>query len=409
MNNLAQITSVDNLNDDQRLKALAQYKISYSETSARFDELAILSTFIFSAPYAFISFIDNKKQWLKSSISLPFQEIELKDSFCLDLINSEHTSVILIEDALNHPRFKENPMVKGFPHIRFFISIPVFAPNGAVIGSVAVLDSKPRTATIEQISNFKSISSQVSSQLELLKSNDDLKKMMAQLAKLSDLGIYAATIAHEINTPLTTLTNQTELLELKIQSNMVSLDVMKKFVESFDRNIKRITRIVGGLKNLTRNSSDDPFESTLVNAIFNDISELCSKMITDKNISLSFDCQPNNYLNCRSSQIAQVLVNLVNNAVDAIEHLPVQWIKVGCMSTEDHTFLTVTDSGNGIPKEVSDKMFSQFFTTKEPGKGTGIGLTISTQIIKDHNGEMYIDNTNKNTKFVIKLPKKTTK
>ena len=405
MSNLASVIE-NKIYDPQRLKALGQYKILYSENCSRFDDLAMLATFIFSAPYAFISFIDNKKQWLKSSISLPFQEIELQDSFCLDLITEAYTSAIVVENTLDHPKFKNNPMVIGSPHIRFFISIPVFSSNGEIIGSIAVLDSKPREATVEQIANLKTISSQASSQLELLKMNEDLKNVMQQVAKLSDLGVYAATIAHEINTPLTTLTNQTELLSLKVESNSVTTDSLKKFIDSFSRNTMRISRIVSGLKKLTRNGSEDPFEDVLVNTIFNDISELCQKKIADKNITLSFDCPPGVNLSCRPSQIIQVLVNLINNAVDAIEDLPVKWLKVGCSVTGSDTFITVIDSGNGIPKDVRDKMFSQFFTTKESGKGTGIGLTISSEIVKSHGGEFNIDSNHPNTKFVLKFPKK---
>jgi signal transduction histidine kinase len=391
--------------EHKRLKTLHQYKILDSASSSQFDELAILATFIFSAPYAFISFIDDKKQWLKSSISLPFNEIPLYDSICVDLINENHTSVIAIENILDNPKFKNHPWANKSPNIKLFISVPLIAPNGCVIGSMAVLDTKEKIISPEQIVNLQTLASQVVSQLELMRTNEELRKMMIQVSKLSDLGIYAATIAHEINTPLTILTGQNELLDQKNANRQVTPEVLKKFTQSNERNIQRITKIVAGLKNLTRDGKDDPFESTYVTSIFDDIKELCLKKISEKDVELSFECSPNATLECRHSQISQVLVNLISNASDAIEKLPSKWIKVGCMDTGSEIVLTVTDSGNGIPNEVSDKMFSQFFTTKEAGKGTGIGLTVSAEIMKDHNGEMSIDKKCPNTKFVLKFPK----
>lgn len=390
--------------EDLRLKTLAQYKIQSTEGSAQLDDLAILATSIFSVPYAFISFIDDKKQFLKSSISLPFYEIPLNESICISLINKPNTSAIFVEDVTKDETFKNHPFILKHPFIRFFLTVPLTSPNGCIIGSMAVLDSKERNISCQQIVNLHTLANQVVSQLELNKTNQELQKIMLQLSKLSDLGVYAASIAHEINTPLTILTGQHEILALKVANNQVSADVIKKFTDSIGKNINRITNIVSGLKNITRNSVDDPFEKVYVNQIFTDINELCSQKIRGKNISLDFDCPKNANLECRPSQISQVLINLINNSVDAIEDLPAKWIRVECQVIEKNVCLTVTDSGNGIPTEISNKMFSHFFTTKPIGTGTGIGLTLSSEIAKKHNGEIFVDSNNINTKFVLKIP-----
>lgn len=82
----------------------------------------------------------------------------------------------------------------------------------------------------------------------------------------------------------------------------------------------------------------------------------------------------------------------------------IELLKITCDSTKEYFSIRVQDSGPGIPKEVQEKIFQPFFTTKELGKGTGLGLSISNSIIKDHGGELYIDNDSKNTCFVIKFP-----
>lgn len=108
---------------------------------------------------------------------------------------------------------------------------------------------------------------------------------------------------------------------------------------------------------------------------------------------------------CRPSELSRVFLNLLNNAFDAVANLPEKWIKVDISDSDTCTEISVTDSGHGISKEVSDKMFNPFFTTKETGKGTGLGLSISVAIVQVHNGKMYLDSECPNTRFVVEIPK----
>jgi signal transduction histidine kinase len=407
MNSLNFSSSKEEL-ESKRLKTLAQYKILYTDPSAEFDDLAMMATFLFNAPYAFISFIDDKEQWLKSSFGLPFNTISLQDSFCLSLINRDFTSVLISEDLTKEPKSQTHPLVNGFPYIKSFVSVPITSPNGLIMGSIAVLDNNVRTFTQQQIVSLKTLADQVISKLELMKSNDELRKTTIQLSKLTDLGVYATTIAHEINTPLTIMTSQVDLLTSKLQSGSgTSIDEMKRFVGSCERNVSRISKIVSGLKKITRNGENDPLETVYVSSIFDDIHELCSKKVRDNEINLEFIRSSNNLsIDCRNSQISQVLVNLISNSIDAIKELPSKWIKVNCEESGLDILISVTDSGNGIPDEVSDKMFSHFYSTKAIGQGTGIGLTVATEILKNHKGEIFLDKQNVNTKFVLRIPKK---
>lgn len=100
----------------------------------------------------------------------------------------------------------------------------------------------------------------------------------------------------------------------------------------------------------------------------------------------------------------QVLVNLINNAYDAVCELPERWVKV-CISRDiELVSIAITDSGQGIPLDVVQRIFEPFFTTKEVGKGTGLGLSVSHGIIKRHGGEFWYDMDSPNTRFVIHLP-----
>lgn len=111
-------------------------------------------------------------------------------------------------------------------------------------------------------------------------------------------------------------------------------------------------------------------------------------------------------IECHSIKISQVLLNLLNNAYDAIQNQKEKWIKVEIIERQHEIDLIVTDSGNGIPVSVQKRMMQPFFTTKDIGKGTGLGLSISQGIVTSHHGKINIDNASMNTRFVITLPKR---
>ncbi len=112
-------------------------------------------------------------------------------------------------------------------------------------------------------------------------------------------------------------------------------------------------------------------------------------------------------INCVAEQISQVLLNLLNNAFDAVMDGPPdkrRWVRVDIDLTGENVQLKVTDCGDGISAEVQMKLMQPFFTTKGTGKGTGLGLSISKGIVEKHGGQLFYNRESKNTCFVISLP-----
>jgi C4-dicarboxylate-specific signal transduction histidine kinase len=103
-------------------------------------------------------------------------------------------------------------------------------------------------------------------------------------------------------------------------------------------------------------------------------------------------------------QLIQVVLNLLSNAVDAVENLDQKWIDIKTEVQAGQIYLRVVDSGTGIPDAVVQKLMDLFFSTKEGGKETGLGLSISKKIIEDHNGRLEYELHNGNTSFVVILP-----
>lgn len=238
----------------------------------------------------------------------------------------------------------------------------------------------------------------------------DLEESRAQSiasAKMASLGEMAGGIAHEINSPLASITTLAGQLQELLAEDNVDLTYPKAAAIEIEKTAFRIAKIVNGLKAFSRESSGDPFAPVMVNQIFQDTLAFCAAKFKHHNIELVVDCIPDSLtVECRPSEIAQVILNLLNNARDAVENLRERKVWLIARDFEGQIELSVTDSGNGIPKEVEKKLFQPFFTTKEIGKGTGLGLGISKRIVEAHGGAISLDRQCSNTRFVVSIPKR---
>jgi signal transduction histidine kinase len=229
-------------------------------------------------------------------------------------------------------------------------------------------------------------------------------------AKLSALGEMAGGVAHEINNPLAIIQMRVEQLGRSVKSGKIDPEFALKVVDIISKTTVRISKIVNGLRSFARDGTADPMNNILVQALIADTLSLCHEKFANHGVQIEIfmdnALKKTLDIECRSTEICQVLVNLLNNSYDAIEHLPEKWIHLNVTNIGDYIELSVTDCGSGIPKDIQEKMMNPFFTTKEIGKGTGLGLSISKGIVTSHQGKIFIDNSCKNTKITVILPKK---
>lgn len=227
-------------------------------------------------------------------------------------------------------------------------------------------------------------------------------------AKMATLGEMSSAIAHEINNPLMIILNTAERLRLKLYK-MENIEEAKVEVSNetsrIEKTVERIAKIIRGLKAFSRNANHDPKISCEIHQVINESLDLCRQKLKQDNIQLRLNLplKPLYFLG-RPSQISQVLLNLINNSIDAIKNSTSPWIELQLAQNQDQICLKLIDSGLGISHDVADKMMEPFFTTKEIGKGTGLGLSIAKGLIEDHEGQFYLDRMCPNTCFVINLP-----
>ena len=231
--------------------------------------------------------------------------------------------------------------------------------------------------------------------------------MMVHTSKMSALGEMASGIAHEINNPLLVIKGHCEIMNMSFAETPTNLEAVKKSVAQIDTMSSRIEKIVKGLSSFSRDQSHDPFFPSTLLTIVNDTLTFCEKKFRNKGINLKLPDIPETLnIECRPTQISQVLLNLLNNAYDVVSVLPQPWISIECTTASHCITLSVSNSGPKIPPEIEEKIFQPFFTTKPVGKGTGLGLSISRAIIEDHGGKLCLDHSCENTKFLITLPVK---
>lgn len=223
-----------------------------------------------------------------------------------------------------------------------------------------------------------------------------------QASRLALLGEMAGGIAHEINNPLTIIQLNSNYLELKLKKQN-SLDLFYR-VKTINNTCRRIANIVRSLKSFSKDGSKESSSYFLIEELVTDISSLCRNRSKDLGIDLKFFFEPGARMFGNFTEMGQVLINLINNSIDAVSILPTKWIEISFETLGDKTRITVTDSGEGISDAIADKMMEPFFTTKHIGKGTGLGLSISHGIIKNHSGEFFYNPKSKHTQFIIYLP-----
>ncbi|MBK7962568.1 MAG: GHKL domain-containing protein [Bdellovibrionales bacterium] len=243
------------------------------------------------------------------------------------------------------------------------------------------------------------------SEKDKLKSNAEVR--LRQAEKLSSLGEMAGGIAHEINSPLTLIQGYCCQMQKLLSQEPINQTRANEVISKIENTTVRISKIVRGLKNLSRDGSADPFELGSINELIQDTLSFCNDRIRAQGITLTYSPPTQDlFFEGRATELSQVVLNILNNAVDAIEKFDDKWINISIEDKNPWIEIRLLDCGPGIPPHVVSKLFEPFFTTKGIGKGTGLGLSISATIIKNHHGQLSLDTESKNTCFVIRLPKK---
>lgn len=322
---------------------------------------------------------------------------------------------------------------------------PVRDPQGNILGTQGIFWDVTARKLAEQELERKnrqleeSVKSERQALSALKEAHAELKQAQSQLVqseKLASLGQMVAGVAHEINNPLSFVSNNVAVLQrdqraliglvelygkgdATLKEHQASLHAeIRDFAEQVDlkytldnlhellsrsrEGLKRIQQIVKDLRDFARLDESDLHEVDLNDGIRSTVNIILGAA-KRKQVQLEMELATLPHVTCYPAKINQVVMNLLANAIDASN--PNTKVTVRTRRAGGQVQIEVQDQGSGIPAEIRDRIFDPFFTTKPPGEGTGLGLSISYGIVQAHNGSITVQSEpGKGTTFTVTLP-----
>ncbi|CAN5813386.1 hypothetical protein BH18ACI4_BH18ACI4_25710 [soil metagenome] len=228
-----------------------------------------------------------------------------------------------------------------------------------------------------------------------------LEEQLQQREKLSSIGLLAAGVAHEVNTPLTGVSSYTQML----MGMLPETDPKHALLQKVRRQAERATNIVNNLLNFSRSGSATEFAEVDIRRVLDDTLQLLEPQMRGSRIEIvrAYDPESSKVFG-NSGKLQQIFTNLLLNARDSIPNGGRITISTAA-TTGDALIVEVSDTGMGIAPENVAKIYDPFYTTKGVGRGTGLGLAVSYGIVQEHSGHISVDSTpGRGTTFRITLP-----
>ena len=233
------------------------------------------------------------------------------------------------------------------------------------------------------------------------------KAQMVASARLSALGMMAGNIAHEINNPVGIIhALASDLMDMVKEEGAAPPSMVTRSSARIRETANRIARIVKSLRQISREGSGDKLQPAPIAKILDETLEICGARFKANAVKLQLpENIPELSVHCREVQIAQVLLNLLQNAFDAVvDEQGERWVHLDVEVRDESAVISVTDSGPGVPLELRSRIMEPFFTTKAVGKGTGLGLSLSRNIAEEHGGKLEYSEESGHTRFSLTLP-----
>lgn len=349
-------------NEDERLEALRSYGILDTATEPAFDDITRIASYICDAPIALVSLVDQDRQWFKSEIGLGVREMPIDRSICAHAL-IEH-SFMEIPDTTLDPRAERNPLVTGEPYVRFYAGALLRTPDGLALGTVCVLDTRPRQLTPRQRDVLAALARQVMSQMELRRAlvlSDRLQRNVSRLT---------AVAGHDLKQPLQVMVMAIDRVRGKLSDPRdqerlgYAINAGMRMAEELDRLAEASALQSGyGAPKLTAFPIADVLQS---------IRDTWRMHAEAKGLRLVVAPSSAQVVSDRA-MLRAIIGNLVGNAIKYTDH---GRVLVGCRKRGNAVSVEVLDSGAGIAADQQAPIFDAFHQIDPGGEGLGLGLSI---------------------------------
>lgn len=398
--------------EKDRLAKLIEFNVLDTPEEDDFNDIVKLASQICEVPISLISLVDDTRQWFKAKVGLSANETTREWAFCAHAI--ENNDFLQIKDATKDERFFDNPLVTGSPDIRFYAGYPLRTAENFALGTLCVIDTKPRELNTFQISALETLAKQVIKNLELRLTNKLLAQNLQIIAKQNEELDKAndtkrkliSILSHDLRTPLSNFQNFIYLIE----NNLIDETEQKTILNGVKGGVNATINMMENLLTWTMSQLKDN-TINIINLKPFDIIKLQSRSLKinaeKKGIEIINNIDENQYVKADSGMLEFVLRNLLNNAIKFSENSN---IAINLSSDENYDVITVKDYGIGMNLETKSKMFKWDTENTKLGtnneKGTGLGLLVAKDFMDKMNGLLEFESEEgKGTTFYVKLSK----
>ena len=376
-------------NESQRLKNLSDYHILDSLPEDEYDGITELASYICETPIALVSLIDENRQWFKSCVGLDTNETPRAWAFCAHAILKNEP--LIVPNAKEDERFKDNPLVVNDPKIAFYAGIPLISDEGYPLGTLCVIDQTPRKLSERQLKALIKLATQVCKLLTLRKHESLLHKTnKALLAKNAELEKFSQIAAHDLKSPLHNIQSLSQLLlHEDFCSDKEDMQNMHKLIHS---SAIQLGELIDGI--LAYSKSDHLVEEAKTEVDVNKLLEKVSSMLNS--LGKHEFILPSQALRIKANKSAleQIFINLISNGIKYNDKCNIV-IEIKVEENEDCYNCYVIDNGPGISKEKQAEMFELYTVLQAKDrngkKGNGIGLATVKKLVEGLKGNIAVE------------------
>ena len=390
-------------NEAGRLQSLKQYELLDTADEIGYNDLVVLAASICQTPMAYISLIDEDRQWFKARIGVGYRESDRSQSFCAHAI-LKPDEILIVQDTKLDRRFTDNDFVLSKPNVRFYAGVPLVSADGHALGALAVLDRESRGITVDQVELLRALGRQATALFELRRSKFIIRTQAETLihAESTSSGadktkqVFLSNISHEFRTPINGIVGLSSLL-----ASTPLADKQLQYVKTIEDCANGLLHVLSDILDFAKNEggqSESHLSRIDVIGLVDQLAAMMKPMAVAKQIDFVIDVD--DYFRQRlmgdELRIKQIHANLIGNALKFTQRGSVE-VRVGRVAETPEAAVIrfmVRDTGIGIPRNMQSRIFEEF-TQVEQGPernygGTGLGLTISRQLAKGMRTEIKV-------------------
>ena len=377
-------------NESERLAALHAYSILDTLPEKDLDEIAKMASIICDTPISLITLIDKDRNWYKAKLGMEGDEAPRELSFCTHAI-LDPDQMLTVSDSRLDERFHDNPYVTGDPHVVFYSGIPLVDNDGFALGTLCVIDHKPKKLDRVQKIALKALANQIIRIFDLRRINLALEQSQKELLETNkELEIFAVHAAHDMKSPLNQIHQVVDILMEDHHSKLD--DEAKDYMQYLKRASIRLGHFIDGMLKHSRTSTHiDKHKEDINFTEF--VTNLRSLIDFREEIDFTFP-QDNKIIHVNNSALEQVLLNLIANAIKYNDKEKIR-IEISYSEDDNQYYFYVKDNGPGIPDKYKEKIFVLFQVLNNADRfgeqSTGIGLATVKKLVESLGGTISVE------------------